>query len=79
MSELWQRFDQAADQYDQATLLQQQSAELLLRQIGTVQPESVWLDAGCGTGRLAKRLAAQQARVWAVDRALAMLQPLRAE
>lgn len=75
----WQRFDQAADQYDQATPLQQQSAELLLQQIGTVQPDSVWLDAGCGTGRLAKRLAAQQARVWAVDRALAMLQPLRAE
>ena len=75
----WRRFDQAASQYDQATQLQQQSAEALLQQIGTVQPNSVWLDAGCGTGRLAKRLAAQQARVWAVDRALAMLQPLRSE
>lgn len=75
----WQRFDQAASQYDQATQLQQQSAEALLQQIGTVQLGSVWLDAGCGTGRLAKRLAAQRARVWAVDRALAMLQPLRSE
>ncbi|MEC7119072.1 MAG: methyltransferase domain-containing protein [Pseudomonadota bacterium] len=77
MTEIWQGFDRAATHYDQLTPLQQQSAIQLLQRLGTVPPNQVWMDAGCGTGRLAKALAAQHVRVWAVDRALAMLQPLR--
>lgn len=72
-SPVWQKFDLAADQYDQASALQQQCARQLLDWMGPVQPDSVWLDAGCGTGVLAKALAAQNARVWAIDQAANML------
>lgn len=72
-SPVWQKFDLAADRYDQASLLQQQSARHLLDWMKTVRPHSVWLDAGCGTGVLAKALAGQGARVWAIDQAANML------
>lgn len=77
MSDIYQRFDRAAASYDRVSQLQQQSAQQLLAWMGAVPAGSVWMDAGCGTGVLAKALAAQEARVWAVDRALNMLQPLR--
>lgn len=79
MSEIWQRFDQAAATYDAASGLQQQSAQALLAWLSSQHnvKDQVWLDAGCGTGWMTRRLAAQGARVWAVDRALAMLEGLR--
>lgn len=73
---VWQKFDLAADHYDQASLLQQQSAQYLLQLMGKVDTDSVWLDAGCGTGILAKALVVQKARVWAIDQAANMLKPL---
>lgn len=73
---VWQKFNRVAAQYDQASLLQQQSAHYLLSVMGKVAPQSVWLDAGCGTGVLAKALAAQSARVWAIDLAPDMLKTL---
>ena len=75
-SRVWQKFDAVANRYDQASTLQQQSAQHLLQLMHTVEPESVWLDAGCGTGILAKALANQGARVWAIDLAPNMLQHL---
>jgi malonyl-ACP O-methyltransferase BioC len=70
---VWHKFNAAADQYNQVSLLQQQSAQWLLTQMGAVKTDSVWLDAGCGTGVLAKALAEQGARVWAIDQAANML------
>lgn len=70
---IWQKFDAAAQEYDQVSILQQQSAQHLLNWMGKVAPNSVWLDAGCGTGVLAKALAVQGARVWAIDQAANML------
>lgn len=75
-SAVWQKFNAAAAQYDQASGLQQQSARYLLDWMGQVSADSVWLDAGCGTGILAKTLAAQGARVWAIDMAPNMLKAL---
>ena len=72
-SPVWQKFDKAADHYDQASILQQQSARQLLDWMGSVRPGSIWLDAGCGTGVLARALARQDARVWAIDQAASML------
>ncbi|XID75375.1 methyltransferase domain-containing protein [Alkanindiges sp. WGS2144] len=73
---VWQKFDAAASRYDRASFLQQQAARHLLDLMGTVVPGSIWLDAGCGTGVLAKALANQEARVWAVDLAPNMLKAL---
>ncbi len=73
---VWQKFDAAAYAYDQSSRLQQQSAQYLLSLMGSVRADSVWLDAGCGTGVLAKALAAQNARVWAIDLAPNMLKVL---
>ncbi|ONG42029.1 hypothetical protein BKE30_01835 [Alkanindiges hydrocarboniclasticus] len=73
---IWHKFNAAADQYDQVSVLQQQSARHLLDWMGAVLADSVWLDAGCGTGVLAKTLAAQGARVWAIDLAPNMLKAL---
>jgi SAM-dependent methyltransferase len=75
--EVWQHFDRAAAHYDQVSVLQQQSARWLLDQMSPVLPKQVWMDAGCGTGVLARVLAQQGVRVWAVDQALSMLMPLR--
>ena len=75
-SAVWQKFNAAAGHYDQASHLQQQSARDLLNWMGQVSADSVWLDAGCGTGILAKTLAAQGARVWAIDLAPNMLKAL---
>jgi SAM-dependent methyltransferase len=77
MTEIWQRFDQAASTYEVASVLQQQSAQALLTWMGPQAAGSVWLDAGCGTGWLTRQLADQGLRVWAIDRALNMLQGLR--
>ena len=71
---VWQAFDRAAATYEQASPLQANVAARLLAQVGErVQPGQVWMDAGCGTGRLARALAARGARVWAIDQAPAML------
>jgi ubiquinone/menaquinone biosynthesis C-methylase UbiE len=70
---VWQKFDAAAADYDEVSILQQQSAHYLLSLMSGVRPNSVWLDAGCGTGVLAKALAGQGARVWAIDQAANML------
>lgn len=75
-STVWQKFDAAALHYDQSSSLQQQSAQHLLALMGQVAANSVWLDAGCGTGVLAKALANQNARVWAIDLAPNMLKAL---
>lgn len=79
-SAVWQKFNAAAGQYDKASVLQQQSARYLLDWMGAatggVKPDSIWLDAGCGTGILAKTLAARGARVWAIDLAPNMLKAL---
>lgn len=75
-AKIWQKFDAAAYVYDESSLLQQQSAQYLLNLMGSVEADSVWLDAGCGTGVLAKALAAQNARVWAIDLAPNMLKAL---
>ncbi len=75
-SAVWQKFDAAASSYEQSSMLQQQSAQHLLALMGPVAANSVWLDAGCGTGILARALAAQQARVWAIDLAPNMLKAL---
>lgn len=74
---VWQAFDRAAATYEQASPLQASVAARLLAQVGErVQPGQVWMDAGCGTGRLARALAARGARVWAIDQAPAMLDGL---
>ncbi len=77
--DVWRAFDQVAHTYEQASALQAQVAtELFARMQADVHADQVWMDAGCGTGRLARRLAAQGARVWAVDQAPAMLAGLDA-
>lgn len=75
--EVWQHFDRAAISYDQVSVLQQQSADWLLSCLPPLHPAQVWMDAGCGTGVLARALAVQGVRVWAVDQALSMLLPMR--
>lgn len=89
--DIWRAFDRAAPHYEQDTALQQASADWLLaewrldrpaadEQVTDGQtadiPSPVWLDAGCGTGRLARPLAELGCRVWAVDRSPAMLATL---
>lgn len=73
---VWHKFNAAADQYNQSSLLQQQSAQHLLKLIDEISADSVWLDAGCGTGILAKALVMHGARVWAIDQAANMLKYL---
>jgi ubiquinone/menaquinone biosynthesis C-methylase UbiE len=75
--DVWQHFDRAAASYDQVSVLQQQSADWLLSHVPPLDADQVWMDAGCGTGRLARALASQGVRVWAVDQALSMLLPMR--
>jgi len=77
---VWQAFDHAADSYDRASHLQHLSADALYALIavdGFVQDQVVqsrlWLDAGCGTGVMAKKLAASGCSVLAVDQSPAML------
>jgi ubiquinone/menaquinone biosynthesis C-methylase UbiE len=77
---VWQAFDHAADSYDRASHLQHLSAEALYRLMqanfaqGGVQR---WLDVGCGTGGMAKLLAAAGCSVIAVDQSPAMLAHVR--
>lgn len=78
---VWQAFDHAAEHYDQASVLQRQSAEFFFEQIvqsGELSPQQLqWLDAGCGTGLMAKKIAQQGQRVIAIDQSPAMLTHLQ--
>ncbi len=75
---VWQAFDHAAESYDRVSLLQQQSADFLFNmmlQSGDLSASAMqqWLDIGCGTGRVAKKIAAQGHRVIALDQSTATL------
>lgn len=74
---VWHAFDHAAEHYDQASVLQRQSAQFFFDWIQQKEQHFLqpieWLDAGCGTGAMAKRIAAQGQRVFAVDQSPAML------
>jgi ubiquinone/menaquinone biosynthesis C-methylase UbiE len=79
---VWQAFDQAADRYDQFSVLQQQSADFLchlMQQSGDLSANALhqWLDIGCGTGQIAKRITAQGHRVIALDQSTAALAQLQ--
>jgi ubiquinone/menaquinone biosynthesis C-methylase UbiE len=90
---VWQAFDHAAENYDRVSVLQRQSADFLLdlmRQSGEFSHGTgrQWLDAGCGTGTVAKKIALQGHPVIALDQSPAMLahvqdidgiQPLQAD
>ncbi|MDE2421930.1 MAG: methyltransferase domain-containing protein [Gammaproteobacteria bacterium] len=80
-SAVWQAFDHAAEHYDQASILQHQSAEFFLERIAQSgefsQPQLQWMDAGCGTGVMAKQIAQQGQRVIAIDQSPAMLTHLQ--
>jgi SAM-dependent methyltransferase len=71
---VWQAFDHASKSYDRVTLLQRESAGFLfdLMQASgeflSVHSQQ-WLDVGCGTGTIAKKIAAQLQHVHAVDQA----------
>lgn len=75
---VWQAFDHASESYDRVTLLQRQSADFLfelMQSSGDFLPEDSqqWLDVGCGTGAIAKKIAAQGQPVFALDQSPAML------
>ncbi len=75
---VWQAFDHAAERYDRFSALQQQSADFLfkmMQQRGQIEAGAMkqWLDIGCGTGLVAKKIAAQGARVIALDQSTAAL------
>ncbi len=78
---VWQAFDHAAEHYDQASVLQRQSAQFFFDEIqqreGLLRHSLEWLDAGCGTGVMAKKIAEQGQRVFAVDQSPAMLTHLQ--
>ena len=69
-------FDRAAPTYERAAALQAEVAARLIERLDLIrlQPRTI-LDAGCGTGRMARALLARypQARVVALDFALGML------
>ena len=75
-------FERAAATYDSASALQREIAGRLLEHLDLVklQPRMI-LDAGCGTGDMARALATRYpgARVVALDFSLAMLRRGRAE
>lgn len=75
---VWQAFDHASESYDRVTLLQRESADFLFKLMqasGEFLPahSQQWLDVGCGTGAIAKKIAAQQQQVFALDQSPAML------
>jgi ubiquinone/menaquinone biosynthesis C-methylase UbiE len=88
-----QAFDHAAENYDRVSVLQRQSADFfleLMQQSGEFSQKTLyqWLDAGCGTGTIAKKIASQGHPVIALDQSHAMLahvqdiegiQPLQAD
>ena len=71
-----QSFSYAAQQYDNSTILRQQTADELLDRLSfiTVQPKAI-LDLGSGTGRNISLLAKKypKAKIIALDIAQAML------
>jgi len=73
-------FERAARTYDSAAVLQREVATRLLERLELIRlrPQAI-LDAGSGTGQLARSLAARypQARVIALDSALGMLRQTR--
>ena len=75
---VWQAFNHASESYDRVTLLQRESAGFLLDlmqasgEFLSVHSQQ-WLDVGCGTGTIAKKIAAQHQHVHAVDQSPAML------
>ncbi len=75
---VWQAFDHASESYDRVTLLQRQSADFLFELMQASGEflsahSQLWLDAGCGTGAITKKIAAQQQLVSALDQSPAML------
>lgn len=75
---VWQAFDQASESYDRATLLQRKSADFLFKWMqvkGEFLPahSQQWLDVGCGTGVIAKKIAEQHQQVYALDQSPTML------
>lgn len=75
---VWQAFDHASASYDRVTLLQRESADFLF-ELMQVSGEFLfahsqqWLDVGCGTGAIAKKIASQYQNVFALDQSPAML------
>ncbi len=78
---VWQAFDHAAEHYDQVSVLQRQSAEffyeLIQQNTEFAQHQLQWLDAGCGTGMMAKKIAQQGQQIFAIDQSPAMLTHLQ--
>jgi ubiquinone/menaquinone biosynthesis C-methylase UbiE len=73
---VWQAFDHAAENYDRVSVLQRQSADFffaLMRRSGAFSTSYQWLDAGCGTGTMAKKIATFGHSVIALDQSSAML------
>lgn len=75
---VWQAFDHAAENYDRVSLLQRQSADFLfdlMQQSDEFTSSTLrqWLDVGCGTGFIAKKIALQGRQVIALDQSPAML------
>jgi len=75
---VWQAFEHAAGGYDEASFLQRQSADYFFHVMMThgFDAAGLWLDAGAGTGWLARQLAEQGLQVHAVDQSAAMLAKL---
>ncbi len=75
---VWQAFEHASESYDRVTLLQRESADFLFKMMQidgefSSMPSQQWLDVGCGTGMMAKKIATQNQQVHAVDQASSML------
>lgn len=81
---VWQAFDHASESYDRVTWLQQQSADFLFNLMQAsgeflLAQSQQWLDVGCGTGVMAKKIAHQHRPVLAVDQSPAMLAHVEGE
>lgn len=75
---VWQAFDHASESYDRVTLLQRESADFLFELMQTSGEflsahSQQWLDVGCGTGAIAKKIVTKQQQVSALDQSPAML------
>ncbi len=76
---VWQAFEHAAGGYDEASFLQRQSADYLLHLMmkSGLHTAGQWLDAGAGTGWLARQLVQLGLHIHAVDQSAAMLERLQ--